>query len=181
MDTASRTATSSRRPPLLERLLPNWLLAGLSAVLALIAFTAIVRGRGHWAALPPIGWAHLVTVLAATLLTPLMLVRRKGDRWHRRLGYVWALAMLLTAVTSLLFSARHAAEGSFGAFSGDFSPIHILSVIVLVGVPLAIMRARQHNRAGHERGIRGLVIGALLVAGFFTLPFGRLLGRWLLG
>ena len=27
--------------------------------------------------------------------------------------------------------------------------------------------------------VRGLVIGALLIAGFFTFPFNRLLGSWL--
>jgi uncharacterized membrane protein len=35
--------------------------------------------------------------------------------------------------------------------------------------------------ARHRRTIRALVIGALLVAGFFTFPFGRMLGVWLFG
>ncbi len=68
-----------------------------------------------------------------------------------------------------------------GVLVGDVSPIHALSVFVAVMVPAAVVRARQHNRAGHESAIRGLVIGSLLVAGFFTLPFGRLLGTWLQG
>jgi len=174
-------APTTVRPNLLTRLVPNSLLAAASAVLALVVIIAIVRGRAQWGVLPPIGWVHLISILGATLLTPLMLVRRKGDRWHRTLGYGWTAAMLLTALTSLFFSARHAASGSLGVFSGDFSPIHALSVLVIIGVPRAIGRARQHDRAGHERGIRGLVIGALLVAGFFTLPLGRLLGRWLFG
>jgi uncharacterized membrane protein len=89
--------------------------------------------------------------------------------------------MLLTAATSLFFKTRGGNVSSMGVFSGDFSPIHILSVIVLVMVPLAVIRARRHDRAGHESAIRGIVIGALLVAGFFTFPFGRLLGTWLLG
>jgi uncharacterized membrane protein len=29
--------------------------------------------------------------------------------------------------------------------------------------------------------VRGMVTGALLVAGFFTFPFGRMLGAWLFG
>jgi uncharacterized membrane protein len=167
--------------PLLHRLLPNWLLALLSLGIALAALAAIGRGSGHWAMLPPVGWAHLVTILVATLLTPLMLLRRKGDRRHRLLGYVWAAAMVLTAATSLFFKTRGGNVSSLGVFSGDFSPIHILSVIVLVMVPLAVVRARRHDRAGHESAIRGVVIGALLVAGFFTFPFGRLLGSWLFG
>jgi uncharacterized membrane protein len=167
--------------PLLQRLLPNWLLAAASLVMALAALAAIVRGAGHWDMLPPVGWVHLVTILVATFLTPLMLLRRKGDRPHRLLGRVWAAAMLLTAITSLFFKVRGDDVSSYGVFSGDFSPIHILSVFVLVMVPVAVLRARRHDRAGHEGAIRGLVIGALLVAGFFTFPFGRLLGTWLLG
>ena len=131
--------------------------------------------------LPPIGWVHLVTILVATFLTPVMLLRRKGDRPHRALGYVWAGAMVLTAATSLFFRMRGPDVSSLGVFSGDFSPIHILSVFVLIMVPVAVLRARRHDRAGHESAIRGIVIGALLVAGFFTFPFGRLLGSWLFG
>jgi uncharacterized membrane protein len=169
------------RPPLLQRLLPNWLLAALSLGVAIAALVAIVRGAGRWGMLPPVGWVHLVTILVATFLTPVMLLRRKGDRPHRALGWVWAAAMVLTAVTSLFFKVRGPDVSSMGVFSGDFSPIHILSVFVLVMVPVAVMRARRHDRAGHEGAIRGLVIGALLVAGFFTFPFGRLLGSWLFG
>jgi uncharacterized membrane protein len=171
---------------LLQRLLPNWLLAALSLVMALAALVAIVRGFGRWGALPPVGWLHLMTILVATFLTPVMLLRPKGTRPHRRLGYVWAGAMVLTAVTSLFFKVRgdsvsSMGVSSMGVFSGDFSPIHILSVFVLVMVPVAVLRARRHDRAGHESAIRGLVIGALLVAGFFTFPYGRLLGTWLFG
>lgn len=169
------------RPALLQRLLPNWLLAVLSLGVALAALVAIVRGAGRWEVLPPVGWVHLVTILVATFLTPVMLLRRKGDRPHRALGWVWAGAMVLTAVTSLFFKVRGDDISSYGVFSGDFSPIHILSVLVLVGVPRAVLAARHHDRAAHERGIRAIVIGALLVAGFFTFPFGRLLGNWLFG
>lgn len=167
--------------PLMHRLLPNWLLAGLSLGVAIAALTAIARGAGRWQMLPPVGWVHLVTILATTLLTPVMLLRRKGDRPHRALGWAWAAAMVLTAVTSLFFKVRGDNVSSYGVVSGDFSPIHMLSVFVLVMVPVAVLRARRHDRAGHEDAIRGLVIGALLVAGFFTFPFGRLLGSWLFG
>ena len=33
--------------------------------------------------------------------------------------------------------------------------------------------------ARHRRSVHGMVIGALLIAGFFTFPFNRLLGAWL--
>jgi uncharacterized membrane protein len=175
-------ATSANQAiPLSQRLLPNALLAVASAVLALAAVLAIARGQPHWGKVPPLIWLHLISILVATGLTPVMLLRRKGDGRHRRLGYVWVSAMLLTAVTSLFFNSRVDGAPNLGVFTGDFSPIHLLSIFVLVQVPRIVTAARQHDRIGHERGVRGIVVGALLVAGFFTFPFGRMLGGWLLG
>lgn len=64
---------------------------------------------------------------------------------------------------------------------GRFSVIHILSLWTLVQVPVIWWSARTHDVARHKGSVRGMVIGALLTAGFFTFPFGRLLGRWLFG
>ena len=174
----ARTADTAARP-LLERLLPNEALAAASAVLAMVVIVAVVRGQADWARVPPLIWLHLGSILLATAITPVMLLRRKGDRDHRRLGYLWVAAMALTAATSLCFSTR--ATSGLGVFTGDFSFIHILSVWTLIQVPLIVFRARAHDRRRHEIAVRGMVFGALLVAGFFTFPFDRMLGRWLLG
>jgi uncharacterized membrane protein len=162
-----------------ERALPNSLLAGLSAILAFAALVAVTRGQGQWDKVPPLVWLHLFTVLVATILTPIQLLRPKADGRHRLLGYVWAVAMVMTAAISLTFSTRN--RDGWGVFTGDFSFIHILSVIVLLQVPRLVIAARNHDRAAHERGVRGIVIGALLIAGFFTFVFNRMLGNWLLG
>lgn len=149
--------------------MPNWLLAAASVALAAAAVLAIAKGSADWAKVPPLVWLHLISILIATALTPVMLLRRKGDGRHRRLGYVWVAAMLLTAVISLFFST--AVPQGWGVFTGDFSFIHILSVLVLIQMPRIVVAARAHDRLRHERGVRGVVIGALLIAGF--LPF-----RW---
>jgi uncharacterized membrane protein len=167
--------------PLGQRLLPNQLLAAASLVLALAALTAVARGRPHWAEVSPLVWLHLAAILTATLLTPVMLLRAKGTASHRRLGHVWFATMLLAAISSLFFNARTDGSSNWGVFSGDFSPIHILSFWVLFQAPLIVRRARAHDRSGHEKAVRGMVIGALLIAGFFTFPFGRMLGTWLFG
>jgi|APFEC2959095136_1045048.scaffolds.fasta_scaffold00083_2 uncharacterized membrane protein len=174
-------ATAADAVPLGQRLLPNRLLAAASVVLLVAALLAIARGASDWPRVPPLVWLHLFSILLATGLTPIMLLRRKGDGRHRRLGYVWVAAMLLTAMTSLFFNARQDGQANLGVFSGDFSPIHLLSIFVSIQVPRIVLAARRHDRAGHESGIRGLVIGALLVAGFFTFPFDRMLGHWLFG
>lgn len=174
---AAMATTANQAVSLGQRLLSNTVLAVASAVLALAALLAVARGQAQWGLVPPLVWLHLGSILVATGLTPVMLLRRKGDGRHRRLGHVWVIAMLLTAVTSLAFSTREPA--GWGVFTGDFSPIHLLSVFVLFQVPRIVTAARRHDRIAHERGVRGIVFGALLIAGFFTFPFGRMLGSWL--
>lgn len=173
-------ATTVASPPsLLDRLLPNWLLAAVSVALAAAAIIAIGRGAADWGRVPPLVWLHLATVLAATLLTPVMLLRAKGTCTHRRLGRIWVGAMMLTAATTLFFNAGHA--GGLGVFSGDISPIHALSLFVLAMAPRLVWLARRHRVAEHQQAVRGMVTGALLVAGWFTFAFDRMLGTWLFG
>ncbi|MHA6721814.1 DUF2306 domain-containing protein [Sphingomonas sp. RS2018] len=146
------------------------LAVGSLALLACV-FVALAKGHADWPRVPVVVWPHFATIIVALALTPVMLLRPRGDRMHRVLGLVWVAAMLLTAALS--FMIREA--------DGGFSVIHILSVWVLIQVPILWWRARQHNVAGHRRNVRGLVTGALLIAGFFTFPFNRLLGHWLFG
>ena len=143
-----------------------------SAAFALAAvLTAILRGQAQWALVPGIVWAHILTILVSLVLTPVILLSPRGDRRHRVLGRIWAAAMLLTALLS--FGIRET--------NGGFSVIHILSAWVVIQVPLLWYAARTHKVALHRGSVRGMVTGALLIAGFFTFPFGRLLGRWLFG
>ena len=147
-------------------------LAAASMVLLAALVIALARGHGEWSIVPTIVWAHIATIFVAVSLTPLMLLRRRGDRLHRRLGWLWAVALAGAAMFSF---------GIRGINHASFSLIHILSVWTLVQVPLLIWHARHHNHAKHRSAVRGMVTGALLVAGFFTFPFDRLMGRWLFG
>jgi uncharacterized membrane protein len=154
-------------PDLFDRTLSFASLLLLAAVLA-----ALWRGRAEWAELPPFVWAHIATIVVAVVLTPVMLLRRRGDRLHRRLGWIWAGAMFLTAL--LTFGIR-------GINQGSLSLIHILSAWTLLQVPLIVQAARAHNHRQHRNAVRGMVTGALIIAGAFTFPFDRLLGHWLFG
>ncbi len=167
------------RPRRLDRLATDPLLAAATLVMLAVVALAVLRGRAEWVRVPAPIWVHLATMALALALTPAMLLRRKGTRSHRALGYVWTAAMVATAAISLTFRTG-APAGSHGVFTGDISPIHVLSLIVLVLVPRLVLAARRHDIAAHRRGVRGIVIGAILVAGFFTFPFDRLLGHWLL-
>ncbi len=166
--TVPRTARGGT--PWHERLLSDRVLAVAALVLLACVAVALLRGQADWHKLPALVWAHLATIGLALALTPVMLLRRKGDTRHRALGYVWVAAMFGTAALS--FGMRYTNHGSF-------SFIHIISAWTLLQVPLIVVRARQHNIAKHRRAVRGMVVGALLIAGFFTFPFDRLLGHWL--
>lgn len=147
-------------------------LAFAAIVLFVASLAAILRGQADWARVPAGVWLHLATVLLATGLTPVILLRRRGDRRHRVLGTVWVAAMFGTAIVSLF--VRHGNPPGF-------SVIHILSVGTIAMAPLIWWTARTGNVARHRRAVRGTVTGALLIAGFFTFPFDRLLGHWLFG
>lgn len=168
----SSTATPTRksiRPDTYERVLA----IGAGLLLAVV-LAALARGRPRWDEANAFVWAHLLTLIVALSLTPVLLLQKRGTRRHRQLGWVWASAMFATAAIS--FWVKKSSVGI-----GEWSPIHILSALTVVGVPLMVVRARQHRVEDHRRHVRNLVTGALLIAGFFTFPFGRMLGRWLLG
>lgn len=161
------TARASVRPERIDRVLSIG-----AIILFAAAVAAIWRGHDQWRMVPPLIWLHLATILVATALTPVMLLRVRGDRRHRAIGKVWIAAMLATAISSLFIHVSG---------PGRFSIIHLLSIWTLVQVPLIWWTARHHDVARHRRAVHGMVIGALLVAGFFTFPFHRLLGTWLFG
>ncbi len=166
---ATRAAPVSGRP-WRERLLGDRVLAGASAVLLACVVAALLRGAMDWPRVPGLIWAHLATIMLALGLTPVMLLRAKATTSHRALGYVWVAAMFGTAALS--FFMRYSNHGRF-------SVIHIISVFTIIQVPRIVWHARRHAVVKHRRAVRGMVLGALLIAGFFTFPFDRLLGHWL--
>lgn len=153
-----------RTPDMLEKIC-----GGLALLLLGCVAVAVFKGRAHWAEIPWMLWVHLGALIIVLALTPIMLLRKRGDDWHRLLGWTWSFFMFVAAVISFVMT------------NGRFSLIHILSVITVIGVPVLILSARRRDIGRHRGQARGFVIGALLIAGFFTFPFGRLLGSWFFG
>jgi uncharacterized membrane protein len=156
---------SSLKPDVYEKIL-----AAGAAVLFLLVSIALLRGRDAWAELGPLIWLHLASVMLPLAITPVQLLRRRGDGVHRMLGWIWAISLFGTALVS--FEIRDINNGSV-------SFVHIFSIVTIVTVPMLVFAARHHRIARHRGAVRGLVTGALLTAGYFTLIPNRMLGRWL--
>lgn len=169
---AFNMATTAPRPALLERILPERTIGWLALALLAAVLAAIARGHAHWNSAPFVVWAHLLLMMLVLAITTAQMWGAKGARAHRILGWAWAIAMVASAL--ITFDIRLTR-------GGGFSLIHLLSIWVLIQVPLMVAQARRHAVAGHRRRARGLSIFALLVAGFFTFPFHRMLGTWLFG
>ena len=165
-DRSPRSRRLSLVPNMFERLL-----AFGAAVLFVVVIAALLRGRSQWPTVPVIVWLHLGTIIVALALTPVLLLQSRGVRRHRLLGYAWVAAMMSTAALS--FAVRNG--------TGHLSVIHLLSALTLIMAPALAWFAHSHRVRPHRATAVSLVAGALLIAGFFTFPFGRLLGRWLLG
>lgn len=124
-------------------------------------------------AAPPAVLLHLVTVLPAAVIGAwLILASRKGAVWHRRMGYAFLALMTLTAISAVFVREIN---------DGGFSWIHLLIPLTLAGVVGGLRAARRHDVGNHRKVMLGLYLGALLVAGGFTLMPGRLLYRVLFG
>jgi uncharacterized membrane protein len=141
-----------------------------AVVLFILVSIALLRGHDAWVDLGLLMWLHLASVMLPLAITPVQLLRRRGDGAHRLLGRIWALSLFATALISL---------GIRDINDGGFSFIHIFSIVTIITVPMLVFAARHHRIARHRGAVRGLVTGALLTAGYFTLIPSRMLGGWL--
>jgi len=103
--------------------------------------------------------------LTAVVLGGIQLATEKGTRLHRALGYVWVLMMAYVALSSFfIFELR---------IIGPFSPIHLLSILVLYSLWHGVRAARRGDIASHQRTMKSLYLFGLIITGFFTLLPGR--------
>ncbi|XQW83838.1 DUF2306 domain-containing protein [Thalassotalea piscium] len=121
-----------------------------------------------------LAYLHLITVVPAFIIGTYLLLVRKGTLTHKRLGKVYMVLMLITAVISLLMPAQ---LGTL--FFNHFGYIHLLSLLTLYAVPAAYFYIKKGNVSGHKRSMIILYCGGILVAGTFAMMPGRLLNTWL--
>lgn len=122
---------------------------------------------------PPAIQVHAFAAMGAFALGLAQFARVKGTATHRIIGYTWVGLMLFVAVSSFwIHDLRQ---------FGNFSLIHLLSIYTLAMLPLGIYYARRHRVSGHRKTMLGLFLGALVIAGAFTLVPGRIMSKVVFG
>ena len=110
---------------------------------------------------------HALAAMSAFVLGLVQFAAPKGTLPHRTVGWVWVLLMLAVAISSFWVHQIR--------LVGPWSPIHLISIYVLIMLPLAVWRAHRHQVSEHRRAMIVIFSGALVVAGLFTLLPGRVM------
>ncbi|MET4514616.1 DUF2306 domain-containing protein [Bradyrhizobium sp. I1.7.5] len=110
---------------------------------------------------------HAFAAMAAFVLGLVQFAAPKGTLPHRTIGWIWVGLMAVVAASSFWIHQIR--------LVGPFSPIHLLSIFTLVMLPLAVWRAHTHRVADHRRIMIMTFVGALVIAGLFTLVPGRIM------
>jgi uncharacterized membrane protein len=110
---------------------------------------------------------HAFAAMAAFALGIVQFAAPKGTLPHRTIGWIWVGLMATVAASSFWIHEIR--------LFGPWSPIHLLSIFTLIMLPIAVWRARRHRIADHRRIMTMTFVGALVIAGLFTLLPGRIM------
>jgi uncharacterized membrane protein len=110
---------------------------------------------------------HAFAAMTAFALGLVQFSAPKGTLPHRTLGWIWVTLMLVVGISAFFI---HQIK-----LWGQWSPIHLLAVYTLIMLPVAVLAAHRHEVAQHRRAMIGLFVGALVIAGLFTLWPGRIM------
>lgn len=115
---------------------------------------------------------HVVLALVALFLGPVALWRKRRDRAHKVVGYVWVLAMAGTALGSFAIPSHFTPIG--------LGPIHLLSVYGTFGLVVAMRAIWRRDIATHKAVMGNLYMRGVALAGAFNFLPGRSMQRSLI-
>ena len=116
---------------------------------------------------------HAFAAMGAFAIGLAQFAAPKGTLPHRTLGWIWVGLMAVVVASSFWIHTIR--------LIGPFGPIHIFSIFTLVVLPLAVWRAHAHRVTDHRRMMILIFVGALVVAGLFTLMPGRIMHHVVFG
>jgi len=110
---------------------------------------------------------HAFAAMSAFALGVVQLAAPKGTLPHRTLGWIWVTLMLIVSISAFFIHQLR--------IWGEWSPIHLLAIFTLIMLPVGVLAAHRHAVERHRRTMIGLFLGALVIAGLFTLVPGRIM------
>ena len=111
-------------------------------------------------------YCHILGVMLALSSVLIIWRMHKGTTIHKRIGWIYIIGMVLASISSFWISSIK--------LIGPFSPIHLLSILVLHSIWQGVKAIRVKNVTRHKRSMYGAAIYGLGVAGAFTFMPGRL-------
>ena len=124
-------------------------------------------------------YVHAVLALLAVPLGIYIFINKKGTKQHRMLGRTWASILIIVSLTAIFIQSIS---------QGQYSLIHLLIPWTLGSLSYSIWNIRKFKKTKIERykyahmySMIGLYVGALLVAGLFTLSPGRFFHQIIFG
>jgi uncharacterized membrane protein len=113
---------------------------------------------------------HLYTIIPCVFIGGLLLTIKKGTLIHKRLGRIYMILMLFTAIVTLFMPSAIGVS-----LFNHFGWIHLFSVLTLWTVPTAYIAIKKGDIKSHKQKMVLLYFGAIVIAGVFTLTPGRYL------
>lgn len=113
----------------------------------------------HWNALLV---SHVVAALFVLAVGPVQIFRRRRDRIHRTMGYLWVAAMYYVCASSFWIVSE-----------GHFTWLHGLSAFTIVTVTLGLISAIRRNIRSHLGNMIGSYAGIAVAFIFAVSVPGR--------
>jgi len=124
-------------------------------------------------------YAHATLALLAVLLGLYIFLTKKGTKQHRILGRIWVTFLIIVSLTAIFIQAIN---------PGQYSLIHLLIPWTIGSLIYSIWNITKFKNTKIERykfahmySMIGVYVGALLIAGAFTLMPGRFFHEILFG
>ena len=112
--------------------------------------------------------SHVIAALFVLAIGPLQIFRRRRDRIHRSMGYLWVAAMYYVCASSFWIVTE-----------GHFTWLHGLSAFTLVTVTLGLISAIRGNIPAHLGNMVGSYVGIAVAFVFAIAVPGRAIPRLL--
>ncbi len=106
--------------------------------------------------------SHVIAALFVLAIGPLQILRRRRDRIHRTIGYLWVSAMYYVCFSSFWIVS-----------DGHFSWLHGLSAFTIVTVTLGLVSAIRRDIRSHLGNMVGSYIGIAVAFVFAVTVPGR--------